>query len=104
MKRLLCLGLLLFSLNTFAQKWTIVQINAKWNEVNTVLIPKINGVSVQFAHLEDQPESIKSRIKAVPVVVLYKDGSPVHQWNANLSFKLNITEEEIRKALLEASK
>ena len=104
MRKLLCIGFLLFSLNTFAQKWTIVQINAKWNSANTVNIPKISGVTIQFAYLEDQPESIKSRIKAVPVVVLYKDGSPVHQWNANLSFKLNITEEEIRRALLEASK
>lgn len=104
MKKLLCLGLLLFSINTFAQKFTIVQINAKWNSAHTVEIPKIAGVATQFAYLEDQPESIKSRIKAVPIIVLYKDNKPVHQWTANLSFKLNITEEEIRRVLLEQSK
>lgn len=104
MRKLLFIGLLLFSLNVFSQRWTIVQINAKWNSTNKVKIPSIPGVVSQFAYLEDQPESVRSKIKVVPIVILYKDGSPVYQWNANLSFKLNITEEEIRRALLEASK
>ena len=104
MKNLLCLILLFFTLNAFAQKFTIVQINAKWNSANTVKIPNISGVSTQFAYLEDQPESVKNKIKVVPVVVLYKNSTPVRQWNADLSFKLNITEEEILKALFESTK
>lgn len=104
MRALICTGLLLFSLNAFAQKFTIVQFNAKWNDGHTVKIPTIYGVDVKFAFLEDQPKHIKERIKSVPVVILYRDGQPIKQWNADLSFKLNLTEEEIRRALLEASK
>lgn len=104
MRGLICSLLMFASVNAFAQKFTIVQINAKWNASHTVKLPSISGVAVQFAQLEDQPESIKSKIKSVPVVVLYKDGRFVHQWNADLSFKLNITEEDIRRVLLENSK
>ena len=96
--------MLFFTLNAFAQKFTIVQINAKWNSANTIKIPNISGVSTQFAYLEDQPESVKNKIKVVPVVILYKNSTPVRQWNADLSFKLNITEEEILKALFENTK
>ena len=104
MKKVLFLIAFLFSLNVAAQKFTIVQFNAKWNSNNTAKIPSISGVDIKLAYLEDQPESIRSKIKAVPVIILYKDGHPIKQWNADLSFKLNITEQEIRKALLEASK
>lgn len=93
--------LMFISVSVYSQEFTIVQINAKWNDIHTIKLPRIAGVNTQFAYLEDQPESIKSRIKAVPVLVLYKGSKPVKQWTADLSFKLHITEEEIRKALID---
>lgn len=104
MKKLITLILFLITASCFSQKYTLLQINAKWNNHNSVEIPKLHDIDIKFAYLEDQPNEIKSRIKAVPIVILYKDSRPVHQWTANLSFKLNITEIEIRRALLDASK
>lgn len=104
MKSLITIILFLFSFFSYGQKYTLLEINAKWNSVNNVELPKIPGVSNQFAFLEDQNSDLKSKIKAVPIVVLYKDNKPVHQWTANLSFKLVLTEQEIRKVLLEVSK
>jgi len=104
MRTFICAILLFFTFNASAQKFTIVQFNAKWNDGHTVKIPNIKGVDVKFALLEDQPKHIREKIKSVPLIILYRDGQPVKQWNADLSFKLNITEEDILRALFEASK
>ena len=89
--------LLFFFLMPFlvqAQDLTLLQINAKWNEGNNVDLSPYN-VETKYAYLEDQNEDLKGKINAVPVVILYKGNTPVHQWNADLSFKLYLNREEV---------
>jgi|SRR6056300_1079368 len=79
-----------------AQSFTVVQINAEWNDRNTIDLPfTIDGTKVIFGYLKDQSPSLQKNIKAVPVVILYKDSQPISQWNADLSFKLQVTREEL---------
>ena len=99
MKSLINLILLLSVFISYSQTFTLVEINAKWNQLNKVDLPKIENVKTIYTYLEDQNEELQSRIKAVPVVILYKDNKPVKQWTANLSFKLNLTKEEIEHAI-----
>lgn len=101
MKSLTNLILLLSVFISYSQTFTLVEINAKWNQLNKVDLPKIEGVKTIYTYLEDQSAELQSRIKAVPVIILYKDNKPVKQWTANLSFKLNITKEEIEHAIRE---
>ena len=96
MKDLICFGF--FFLMPFlvkAQELTLVQINAKWNIKNNIDLNIFDDVDYQFAYLEDQKSEIKNKINAVPVVILYKGTKPVHQWNADLSFKLDLACEDI---------
>lgn len=58
-------------------------------------MPCIEGVEYTYANLEDQNKSLRDKIKAVPVVILYKDNTPVHQWNANLMFELSLEKDDI---------
>ena len=96
MRTLICLGFFfLLPYAVKAQQFTLVQINAKWNEKNSVKMPCIDGVEYTYANLEDQSKSLRDKIKAVPVVILYKDNTPVHQWNANLMFELSLEEKDI---------
>jgi len=96
MRILICLGFFfLLPYTVKAQQFTLVQINAKWNEKNSVKMPCIEGVEYTYANLEDQNKSLRDKIKAVPVVILYKDNTPVHQWNANLMFELSLEEKDI---------
>lgn len=88
---------LLFSVNIYSQKISIVQVNAKWNERNNVDLNDIKGANVSFGYLEEQPESLKSKINAVPTILVFKDGHLVHYWKADLSFKLNIRQEEVQR-------
>jgi len=86
---------LLFSFYSYGQQYTVVQINARWNISNDVKLNLPNGIKYKYAYLEEQKESMKQSLKAVPVIVLYKNEKPIKQWNADITFKLNIKEEEI---------
>ena len=100
MKTLITLILLLISFLSYSQEYTIVQINAYWNERNKVELPfRVEGAKVVYAYLKEQPESLQKQVKVVPLVVLYKDNKPLRQWAADLSFKLNLTKEEIANAI-----
>lgn len=97
MKTIVGLALFFISTIAYSQDYTIVQINAKWNKKHDVELPKrIDGYKVVFGYLEDQPKSIQSSIKSVPVVILYEGNRAVKQWNADLSFKLKLTVAEIK--------
>ena len=87
----------LFTANIYSQNISIVQVNAEWNERNNIDLDNIRGARVSFGYLEEQPESLKSKIKAVPTILVFKDGQLVHYWKADLSFKLNIRQEEIQR-------
>lgn len=93
--------LLFFFLMPFlvqAQDLTLLQINAKWNEGNNVDLSPYN-VKTKYAYLEDQSDDLKGKINAVPVVILYRGNTPVHQWNADLSFKLYLNREEVNSII-----
>lgn len=87
----------LFTANIYSQNISIVQVNAEWNERNNIDLNGIRGARVSFGYLEEQPKSLKSKIKAVPTILVFKDGQLVHYWKADLSFKLNIRQEEIQR-------
>jgi hypothetical protein len=51
-----------------------------------------------MAFLEDQTKELKSKIKAVPVILLIdKKGKPRGQWQADLTFKLTVKQEEVQE-------
>ena len=52
-------------------------------------------------YLEDQTPAFKKKIKSVPLAILYKDNNAIARWEADISFKLIITESQIKKAIKE---
>lgn len=88
---------LLITSSIYSQRITVIQINAEWNDRNTITLRHIKDAEVSFGYLEDQPESLKEQIKAVPSVLVFKDGKLMKYWKADLSFKLNLKEEEVQQ-------
>lgn len=86
---------LLMSFYSYGQQYTVVQINARWNVGNDVNLDLPNNVKYKYAYLEEQKQSMREKVKAVPIIVLYKNEKPIKQWNADITFKLNIKEEDI---------
>lgn len=106
MRTILLLAFLLFAPSNVITNDTladvvVMQINAKWNKHHNIDLKELKGCKVEFGWLEDQPRSLQSQVKTVPVVVIFKNGKAVKQWNADLSFTLDIELSEIQKAVNE---
>lgn len=100
MKKILALIVIFVCVTSNAQDLKIVHINAVWNQNNNYkYINDLNGVEIQYGYLKDQAPSIKKTIKAVPTLILIKNGRAVYVWNADISLKLKINPEEIQKII-----
>lgn len=99
MKKVLILLMLLISISTYSQKYTLLEINAKWNSKNNLVQNKIGGLKVNFGWLEDQPKKMQSKIRSVPILVLFKDGKAIYQWVAGIDFKLEVTEDDFKNVI-----
>lgn len=104
MKKIVTLILLLTCLNSYCQKFTLLEINARWNEHNNLPVDKLADIKIQFAWLEDQPNSIQRNVISVPILILMKEGKSVAQWRAGIDLKLQITEKEVIEAIKRANK
>ena len=99
MKKTIALILILFSSSLFAQKYVLLEINSEWNWSNKAKIDRIRNIPHQIAYLEEQTPSFRKKVRSVPLVILYKDGRPIMQWAADISFKLVITKEQVLEAI-----
>jgi len=97
MKKLILILFLLFSYTSYSQDIRVVQINAKFNQRNTLYLDNLRGCKYDFGWLEEQNEKMKSQIKSVPVILIEKDGKIVRTFQAGLDFKLAITRDDIQK-------
>ena len=99
MKKLLFI-LMLFSQVIFAQI-TATHFNAGWNDANSVswfmdLDCKTKGL-VDIAKHAD--EAKKYKIAVVPTIIIFKDGEEALRFQADLSFKMLATKEEVEEAI-----
>lgn len=99
MKNILTLAMLLLSSVSYSQKYVLVEINSEWNLKNSAKIDKVKNVEHRITYLEDQTPSFKKKIKSVPLAILYKDNDAIARWDADISFKLIVTEDQILKAI-----
>ena len=99
MKNILILILLSLSMNSFAQQYTLLEVNSEWNLKNGAKIDKVPGVKHVIALLEEQSPSFRSKIKSVPICILYKDNHAIAQWDGGISMKLTLTKKDIEAAI-----
>ena len=104
MKKTLIILITMLSISCYSQKYSLLEINAKWNQKNNLKQDKIAGIRINFGWLEDQPKETQSKIRSVPILVLFKDGKPIYQWLAGIDFKLEVTEEDFDKVFNELNK
>ena len=91
---------MLFSNTVFAQI-TAKHFNAGWNEANNVtwfmdLDCKTKGLT-DIAKNPD--EAKKYKIAVVPTIIIFKDGEEVARFQADLSFKMVATKEEVQEEI-----
>ena len=100
MKKLLFI-LMLFSNIVFAQI-TARHFNAGWNNANSVSWfmdledCKTKGLTDIAKNAE---EATKYKIAVVPTIIIFKDGEEAVRFQADLSFKMVATKEEVQEAI-----
>ncbi len=100
MKNLITVLIVLFAFVSSAQDFTLLHINAKWNQSNDYDLRGIRHAKVKMAFLEDQSAQLKSQIKSVPTIILFdKNSKPRGQWQADLSFKITVDKSEIQQRI-----
>ena len=104
MKKTLIILITMLSISCYSQTYSLLEINAKWNQKNNLKQDKIAGIRINFGWLEDQPKKMQSKIRSVPILVLFRDGKPIYQWVAGIDFKLEVTEEDFDKVFNKLNK
>ena len=77
----------------------VKQFNAEWNSANDVpWVMKLNDCNTKgYTDIAKNPdEATKYKIAVVPTIIIFKDGEEVARFQADLSFKMVATREEVQ--------
>ena len=98
---LLVLVFILISGNAFSQI-KVIQFNAGWNKVNEA--PWVNKLTdcntVAYIDISTNKEAqSKYKIAVIPTIIIFKDGEEAARFQADLSFKMVATREEVQEEI-----
>ena len=80
----------------------VVQYNAGWNKANDV--PWVNKLkdckTISYVDVaKNKKAQTKYKIASVPTIIIFKDGEEVARFQADLSFTLVATKEEVQEEI-----
>ena len=81
---------------------TVKSFNAEWNSVNGVnwLNDLTDVKTISYVDVSKNSESQKEhKIAVVPTIIIFKDGEEVARFQADLSFKMVATREEVQEEI-----
>ena len=93
---------LLFCYGVCCAQITVKQFNAEWNKTNGVdWVHDLNEVkTVSYIDISKQASLQKEyKIAVIPTIIIFKDGDEVARFQADLSFKMVATKEEVQEEI-----
>ena len=99
MKKIL---LLAFFCNSVFAQIQVSQFNAEWNSANAVSwIQDLEDCkTISYVDISKQAElATKHKIAVIPTIIIFKDGEEVARFQADLSFKMVATREEVQEEI-----
>lgn len=89
---------LVFTISTAYSQVKVVHFNASWNEANNVeWFNKLSDANKKSLSIDDGDVQAKYAIAIVPTIVVFDDGEEVKRFQADISFKMSATREEIQE-------
>ena len=88
--------------NTVFGQITVTQFNAEWNKSNSVdwLMDLEDCDTKGYVDIAKNPElQKKHKIAVVPTIIIFKDEEEVARFQADLSFKMAATREEVQEEI-----
>ena len=98
---LLALLCMLISGDAFGQV-QVSQFNAEWNNANAVdWIQDLEDCrTISYVDISDSPKlATKHKIAVIPTIIIFKDGVEVARFQADLSFKMIATKEDVQEEI-----
>ena len=101
MKAFITTTLLLICTTAYCQI-EAVHFNAGWNDANDVeWFSKIKDCNTKSLLIEDDDNQSEYKIAIVPTIIIFDDGEEVKRFQADLSFKMVATKEEVKEYIEE---
>ena len=98
---ILIMILVFISSQVFAQI-EVKHFNADWNKSNGVewALHLTDVKTISYVDIAKQKEAAtKHKIAVVPTIIIFKDGEEVARFQADLSFKMVATKEEVQEEI-----
>jgi len=80
----------------------VTQFNAKWNSANEVSwVMDLEDCNTNaYTDISDNPDlATKHKIAVIPTIIIFKDNIEVARFQADLSFKMVATREEVQEEI-----
>lgn len=90
--------LLLLVCNTASSQIVVTHFNAEWNETNKAeWVGDLTDCDINYIDIQKSPKlQTKHKVVVVPTIIIFKDGDEVKRYQADLSFKMLATREELQ--------
>ena len=89
---------LVFTAATAFGQVKVIHFNAGWNSANDVeWFDKLSDANKKTLSIDDGDIQTKYSIAIVPTIIVFDDGEEVKRFQADLSFKMVATREEIQE-------
>ena len=90
--------ILVFTAATAFSQVKVVHFNAGWNSANDVeWFDKLSDANKKNLSIDDSDIQTKYSIAIVPTIIVFDEGEEVKRFQADLSFKMVATREEIQE-------
>ena len=74
----------------------VTHFNAEWNEQNkTEWVDELE--ECEITHVQCPKKIKKYKVKVLPTIIVFKDGEEIYRFEADLSFKMVATKEELQE-------
>ena len=82
---------------------TVTHYNAEWNKANDVKwLNKLSDCNVTKVDIVKKPkQQTKHKIVVVPTIIIFKDGEEIKRFQADISFSMKATREELQDVINE---
>jgi len=91
---------LLFAVTVNAQI-EVIQYNAGWNSGNDVeWCEELTDCEISYVDIAAKPkQQAKNKIEVVPTIIIFDDGEEIERFEADISFTIKATREEIQEII-----
>ena len=85
--------------NTSFSQIVVTHFNAAWNDPNKAeWVGELEECEITYVDIAKSPKiQKKHKVVVVPTIIIFKDGEEVKRYQADLSFKMVATKEDLQE-------